>query len=173
MEGQFAKKVWYGFDKAWQGIAVSASVVCFVLVLLQIFLRYFLRHPLMGIEEIVCMVAFWAYFMGSVHGTFEGSHIQADIVQSFLKNRKAIEVGVLIKCAVTFAIAFVVSLWAIDYLIWGIKKGEKSPFLMIPRVYSQSAITIGLMIMCIYFFSDFFRSIKAIVRRCIDNRNNK
>ncbi len=51
-------------DQLSQSIGVVASLMCFVLMLVEVFVRYLLKKPLMAVEELICLIAFWAYFMG-------------------------------------------------------------------------------------------------------------
>ena len=166
MAGNSTRSISDYIDYIWQGISIIASSTCLFLMLAEIFVRYILRRPLMGIEEVTCMIAFWAYFMGAVHGTFEKSHIQAQIIQVFIKDLNKLNI---INAATSFITAFIastISLWAYDYLVWGIQRGEKSPFLLIPRVYSQSAISIGLILMTVYFIIHFIKDLRiALIYR--------
>ncbi len=168
---KFRKNLWEGVDQVWQNIGVVAASACLILMLCQIFLRYIAKRPLMGVEEITCMIAFWAYFMGAVHGSYEGSHVKAQITQVLIKNRYVLNIVNAITSFITVLIACYVSVWGYEYFIWGVQRGETSPFMLIPRVYSQSAISFGLVLMAFYFIVEFIKNMCTIFSRgAMDNK---
>lgn len=166
------KTLWERIDQVWQNIGVAASSICLILMLAEIFLRYIAKKPLMGVEEITCMIAFWAYFMGAVHGSYEGSHISGQVTQVLIKNPRILNIVNTVTSFITVFIACYVSVWAYKYFIWGVQRGETSPFLMIPRVYSQSAISVGLVLMAFYFIVDFIKNLNNLLaHRATDGKN--
>ena len=158
--------IWAGIDKIWQTISVIASTSCLFLMLSEIFARFIVKKPLMGIEEVICMIAFWAYFMGAVHGSYEGSHIKAELIELFTKNINTQKKIKILADSLTVIITCIVTVWGLEYFLWGLHKAETSPFLLIPRVYSQSAISLGLLVMAIYAITDLISDIISL-------RNNK
>src|SRR5699024_2120844 len=67
-------------------LGVLMLVSLLVLVTVQVILRYFLNLPLMGIEELLLFPTIWLYMIGAANASEERSHIEVDIVETFLNN---------------------------------------------------------------------------------------
>lgn len=148
--------MWRRLIILWRVIAVAATCACLLLVLAEVILRYVLKHPLMGIEELTTMIGMWAFFTGAVIGSYERSHVKAEVVQVFFTENSRGLIIVRAVCAfIALGLACYVSIWGYDYLVWGIQMDVRSGTLFIPMVYSQSAISLGVMIMAFYFLIEF------------------
>ncbi len=138
-------------------------IVCSILIIIgissQAAMRYLFKINFYGLDELIIIIAFWLYFMGSSYGSYEESHIKADIVSVYIKNKKLKEVFSLVASIITTAITLLFTYWALDLFIWGIVRQAKSPVLSIPMVIPQSAIFIGFVIMSIYSVVYLFRDI--------------
>ena len=67
-------------------LMIICSVGCSGVIIISTIMRYFLTKNWYGSDEIILMFAFWLYFMGAAYGSYENSHIKADIVASLAKN---------------------------------------------------------------------------------------
>ncbi|MBN1333204.1 MAG: TRAP transporter small permease [Synergistales bacterium] len=116
----------------------------------QVFFRYILHQDLYGSEEFILIFAFWLYMMGAAYGSFEDSHIQADIVNEYVKSEKLrLRLNLLVSCIST-GVCLVINYWAFNYVVWGIVKHARSIAWKIPMVIPQSSIFIGFSVMSIY-----------------------
>ena len=123
----------------------------------QVFFRYILHKDLYGAEEFILIFAFWLYMMGAAYGSFEDSHIQADIVNEYVKNEK---IKLRMKLLVSFistTVCIVINYWAYNYFVWGIVKHARSIAWRIPMVIPQSSILLGFSIMSIYSLVRFYQ----------------
>jgi TRAP-type C4-dicarboxylate transport system permease small subunit len=162
-------KFWRYLGMIQKIIMVISSMAILALVLVQVALRYIFKLPLMGVEEIATMTGFWLYFMGAAWGTAERTHIKADLMQAVIKNPQKL---IWVK-AITALIAVILSgmmvYWGYGYFQWGLQKGQASPTLMIPMIYSQSSILFGAILMLFYFcveLLDYF--LQAIGRKPLE-----
>ena len=60
-----------------------ASTACMVY---SVILRYVFKGNFYGSDEVIMLFAFWLYFMGAAYGSFEDSHIKADLLSVYLKD---------------------------------------------------------------------------------------
>lgn len=142
----------------WNGLAflqrallvISASFIT-LLVFSEVILRYILQLPLMEVEEIATLVAFWMYFIGASYGTYERSHISAEIIHVFVKNPQHMAAVRFVRSAMSLALAAILTYWAYTYFAWGIERRELSRVLLLPMVYSQSSMFFGSALMTFYF----------------------
>jgi TRAP-type C4-dicarboxylate transport system permease small subunit len=96
-------------DKVLDWFAVVLFLAVFLVVLLQVFMRYFLNSPLVWSEELARYLFMWVSFIGWVFATRSGTHIRIAIIADNLPAvvRKALDV---INFALTLAVA-VIMLW--------------------------------------------------------------
>ena len=161
------------FDK----ITISFySVVCFVMsILLMVIItaatlmRYIFEMDLYGYEEWVKIFAFWLYFMGAGYGAFDGTHISADLISSYLKDGIFKRTLTFVKCLITLCVTLLFTKYGWDYFIFGFM-GPLGTGVAIPRTVAwriplwtaYAAIFLGLLSMSYYFLWDTIRAGKAL-----------
>ncbi|MCR5335690.1 MAG: TRAP transporter small permease [Synergistes sp.] len=161
------------FDK----ITVSFySIVCFVMSMLltviisaATLMRYILEMDLYGYEEWIKIFAFWLYFMGAGYGAFAGTHVCADLVQSYLKDGFLKRFILFLKCLITLGVTMLFTWYGWDYLKFGFM-GPLGTGVAIPRTVAWRiplwtaylSIFLGLLSMCYYFLWDLIRAGKAL-----------
>lgn len=162
------------FDK----ITVSFySLVCFVMsVLLTVIIsaatimRYIFEMDLYGYEEWVKIFAFWLYFMGAGYGAFTGTHVSADLVQSYVKEGVIKRLLIVSKCAITLGVTLLFTKYGWDYFIFGLL-GPLGTGVAIPRTVAWRiplwtaylSIFLGLASMSYYFLWDLIRAVQALM----------
>ena len=69
-----------------------AQAICFLLILAIFFITIIARLVFMsdfpGMEEIVMLLAVWLYMFGAALGTYDDSHISADLVSTLIKSSR-------------------------------------------------------------------------------------
>ena len=152
------------FDK----ITVSFySIVCFVMsILLTVIIsaatimRYIFEMDLYGYEEWIKIFAFWLYFMGAGYGAFAGTHVSADLVQSYVKEGVIKRLLIFIKTVITLGVTLLFTKYGWDYLIFGFL-GPLGTGVALPRtVAAYLSIFLGLVSMSYYFMWDMIRARK-------------
>ncbi|KUO48990.1 MAG: hypothetical protein APF76_10180 [Desulfitibacter sp. BRH_c19] len=157
---RFFSLIWKSLVKFQQTIMIICSILIILGISAQAAFRYLLQLDFYGLDEFIVIIAFWLYFMGSSYGSYEQSHIKADIVSVYIKNQKIKDFLKLIASSITTGISLLVTYWALDFFIWGIVKQAKSPVLSIPMVIPQSAIFIGFILMSLYSVVYLYLDIK-------------
>jgi TRAP-type C4-dicarboxylate transport system permease small subunit len=147
--------LWRILDWVQQIIMVTTSISIVVLILVQVLLRYGLKKPLMGVEELACLCGFWLYFTGAANGSRERSHIKADLLDVFIKNKRTLYWSKAAVTLVTAVLAGIFVQWSVNYLQWSFKSWERSPSLRIPMIYAQASLMFSAVLMCFYFFIEF------------------
>lgn len=163
-------KFWRYLGMIQKIIMVISSMAILALVLVQVALRYVFKLPLMGVEEIATMTGFWLYFMGAAWGTAERTHIKADLMQAVIKNPRKLIWVKTITALIAVILAGMMVYWGYGYFQWGLQRGQASPTLLIPMIYSQSSIFFGAILMFFYFcveLLDYF--LQAIGKKPMDD----
>jgi TRAP-type C4-dicarboxylate transport system permease small subunit len=144
-------KLWNGLIYFQRLFMVVAGCLVTMLVIVEVFLRYVLGSPLFGVEELICLIAMWLYFIGASYGTYERSHIKAELMYIWFKRPRSYALIKAISSLITFILSIIMISWAYTYFIWGITKGETSQALLLPMVLSQSVIFFSAILMSFYF----------------------
>jgi TRAP-type C4-dicarboxylate transport system permease small subunit len=147
-----------GMVKAQRIILIMASGFITLLVFGSVLMRYIFRYPGMEVEELATLVAFWLYFTGAIHGTYERTHIKTELIHLVVKTPRAYALVKSLASLITFLLAVVMAYWGYTFLTWGIDKWGRSPVLRLPLVYAQSSIFFGAVFMAFYFLVE-----------CVDN----
>ena len=147
--------LWRIFDWLQQLVMVTTSAAIVLLVVVQVWMRYFFMKPIFGVEELACLFGFWLYFTGAANGSRERSHIKADLLDVLFKNKRALYLFKSVVTFVTFCLAALFFQWAIHYFQWSLKSWERSPALSVPMVYAQASLLVNAFLMLFYFFIEF------------------
>lgn len=161
------------FDK----ISVSFfSIICFVMsVLLMLIIsaatvmRYLLKVDLYGYEEWVKIFAFWLYFIGAGYGAYAGTHVSADLVQSYLPESGFKRFMLFLRTLVTVCITLLFTWYGLDFF-WFAFTGPLGTGVAIPKTVAWRiplwtayiSILIGLMYMSYYFIRDMVDAAKTL-----------
>jgi len=144
-------------------ICVSASAI-----MLEVIMRYVFKSSIVGIEELAAYLAFWLYFIGAVYGSYERSHIKADLSHLIFKNPIHYAKGRAVTSLISFALSLYIIPWAWRYVEWGIKRHEQSSSTLFgdtyPVVYFQVSILCGLILMSFYFLVEAIQWIRPVLK---------
>ncbi len=157
--------IWNGLLCLQKWFMIVAGCTVTVLVFVEVMLRYVFGSPLFGVEEMVCLIAMWLYFVGASYGAYERSHIKAELVHLWFKTQRSHAIVNTFSSTITMVLAIIMIKWSYPYLIWGIKKGETSQALLLPMVLSQSAIFFGSILMTLYFLVELVDNIHESLGR--------
>jgi len=119
--------------------------------------RQFFGRDLYGNEDFVLIAAFWLYMIGGAYGSYENSHIKADIISEVLKKGKLKKILETSAVIVGTAVSLIIAVWGWHLIVWSYAKGARSISWKIPMFIPQSAIFIGFAIMFIYGLREIIR----------------
>lgn len=163
METKFGSKFestvfWKGLRSLVEWLMIICSVGCSGVIIISTIMRYFFTKNWYGSDEIILVFAFWLYFMGAVYGSYEDSHIKADILASLEKNIRKKDAISLIAQAILVVVNFVLILWAVPYLTDAIVRMPSTTALSIPLFIPRIAILMGLVLMEFYHVYYFIKN---------------
>ncbi|MBI4574474.1 MAG: TRAP transporter small permease [candidate division NC10 bacterium] len=149
-----------GMVRAQRVILIVASAFITLLVFGAVLMRYIFKYPGMEVEELATLVAFWLYFTGAIHGTYERTHIKTELIHLVVKKPRAYALVKSVASLITFILAVVMAYWGYTFMMWGIAKWGRSPVLQLPLVYAQSSIFFGAVFMAFYFLVEFVDNVR-------------
>jgi TRAP-type C4-dicarboxylate transport system permease small subunit len=144
-------------------VMIICSISSTGCIIYAVFLRYVFKSNFYGSDEIILLFAFWLYFMGAVYGSYENSHIKADLLTVYLKNIRMKDFINLISLGILIVVNAILLTWAWGYFLWGLEKMPLSTSLRIPLVIPQSAVFFGLLLMEFYHIVHFIRNIYGYI----------
>lgn len=154
------------------------SIICFVMSMALILIictatlaRYVFTFDLYGYEEWIKIFAFWLYFIGAGFGAYAGTHVSADLVQSYLPDSSLKRLILLLRTVVTLGITLLFTWYGWDFF-WFAFRGPLGTGVAIPKTVAWRiplwtaylSIFLGLLFMSWYFFWDMLRAAKELFR---------
>jgi TRAP-type C4-dicarboxylate transport system permease small subunit len=154
------------------------SIVCFVMSILLVLIisaatlmRYVFEMDLYGYEEWIKIFAFWLYFMGAGYGAFAGTHVSADLVQSYMKEGVFKRLLIFLRTVITLCVTGLFTWYGFDFFMFGFT-GPLGTGVAIPRTVAWRiplwtaylSIFLGLLSMSYYFFWDMLRAGKNLMQ---------
>lgn len=162
-------KFWLWLEKLLKlGLIVCGSMV--TLIVFAATITRAISIDFRGYEEFLVAFAFWLYMFGTAHGSFEGSHITADILSLVIKDGPVKDVLDLIKYVLTLVLGFLFLTWAVELVQWTIVMGTKTPTWRIPMTIHQSSMLFGLAVATFYNTVKLYNEVKLIVQKYGKNK---
>lgn len=151
-------------------ISLRFEEVCMVIcgfflcisITLMVFFRYILKINSYGLEEIILMFAVWLYFMGGAYGSYENSHVSANIVYFIIKDKKKLKVMAIIKDILTTLLCLTATFLEAQSFLWTLKMNPKSPVHRLPMIIPNFAVLFGLCLMSYYYLVYLVNDFKNI-----------
>ena len=124
----------------------------------QVVMRYIFEVPVMGLEEALVYPTLWLYFLGSVNASREDTQIKANVLDVFLKTRRAKLKVRVIADIMALVVSLWLTWWSWEYFRYALRVWKESPTLYIPTFYAECALFIGLVLMTLYAAYYLFRN---------------
>lgn len=156
---------WKGLSEVIRWLMIACSVISTGCMVYSVVLRYVFKGNFYGSDEVIMLFAFWLYFMGAVYGSYENSHIKADLLNVYIKNMRKKDAVALLGQLLTIVVNTIVLVWAIRYFGAEIAKGGLSTALKIPLVIPKSAVFFGFLLMEFYHVVYFIKNTLTFVRK--------
>lgn len=141
---------WLAQLNRWLRIPLNILVILSIVGLtgtmaIQVVLRYLLRLPLMGVEEMSSLFGLWLYFAGMALVSSYNQHIRGGFISVLLHERAR---GVMDRLFT--AICALISLYfltlAVEYAQFVVEVNRRSTFLRLPTVLWVSSLNLGLLV---------------------------
>ena len=145
-------------------LMITGSVVSTSCMVYAVIKRYLFKGNFYGSDEIIMLFAFWLYFMGAAYGSFENSHIKADLLNVYIRNVRLKDGVGLLAQLLTVAVNTVVLLWAARYFSTEIRRWGLSTALKIPLVIPKSSVFFGFLLMEFYHVFYLLRDLHLFLR---------
>lgn len=142
--------------------AIMVTVITFGSVVMRE-----LNFNFLGYEEILIIFAFWLYMIGAAYGSYEKSHITADIIVIMMPESFAKSLINILRNALTVVLGIIFLLWALQLVGWTVEMQTKTPVWRIPVTVAQSSILFGLTVASFYHLVYLYDEVKDFVKKYI------
>ena len=110
----------------------------------QVFTRYVMQMPLMGLEEATVYPSLWLYMLGAVNASRENSQIRANVLEIFIKSPVGhARLGILTEI-VSLVVSGWLAMWAWDFTRYSWRTWRESATLYWPTFFADIALMVGL-----------------------------
>lgn len=154
--------LWKAFVAVNRGLLLLCCLIAVGTIAASVLMRYVFKSDLYGLEEIVTLATMWLYFMGGVDGSYEDSHIDADVLSLFVKSDKVKRIFKIFIKVVCLVVSIVFAKWGLDYLKWAAAVGGMTQTLRIPMLLSRIPLSIAFILMVIF---NIYHLVNAILGR--------
>lgn len=144
-------------------LIISGSLVA--LITFAAVIARALNFNLLGYEEILIIWAFWLYMFGAAYGSYEDSHIKADIIVVMMKPGFRKDVIAILRTTLSVVLGFIFMLWAFQLFMWTVENGQQTPVWRIPVTVSQSSLLFGLGVGTFYHLVYLYDDWKVFIIR--------
>lgn len=128
----------------------AATLSLGLLMAAQVFMRYAISSPFLGIEELAPMLALWIYFFGMAYCSRERDHIEGGILTLVVKHPRKLLAIRLFGSAVVLVAVIVFAWFAWEYAAFNLSLGRKSTYLRLPKYIWDFAMVSGFALMAFY-----------------------
>ncbi len=135
-------------------ILIISGAAITLLIMAGAFLRYIFAINFKGSEEIIMMIGFWLYFVGSISAAREKSHLSADMMTLFTRNQKILSCAALVRDVLSLAVCALAIKWCYDYWCWTFPLHPVTSVYKIPMWIQQFPMVISFVIWGIYLVRD-------------------
>jgi len=135
-----------------------------LIITYQVILRYVLKAPLMGIEELMTFFIIWLYILGGSVASEQRCHIECGILTLYIKREKTMKVFKCFKALFSLIVCSWLTRWAFWYFTYSFKLWKTSDILNIPMFFGESAMFIGLAFMLFFALLELIDYIRDLVK---------
>jgi len=154
MKQSFIKKVLNNFEEL---IASGFIILTTVLVIVNVFMRYFLRSGIYWSEEVATASFVWAVFIGAVAGYKRGKHIGVDILVNLLPAGIQKIVVILVDIILVVLNGYMTYL---AFIFISLSYIKPTPVLGVSSAYISSALLVSFFLVTIYSLIFLVRDIR-------------
>lgn len=136
----------------------------------QVFTRYILETPLMGLEEATMYPSLWLFMMGAANASRENTQIRANVLEIFIKTEAGhARLGVITEI-VSLIVSSWLAWWAWDFTRYSWRTWRESATLYWPTFWADIALLTGLLLVIVFTVRTLLGHIR-VLRRSREQRH--
>ncbi|MCV2866725.1 TRAP transporter small permease [Albidovulum sediminicola] len=141
----------------------AAMIALGLLMAAQVFMRYVISAPFLGIEELAPLLALWVYFLGMAYCSRERDHIEGGMMTLVIQNPPTL-LAIRLFGSIAALGAVLIFLWfAWDFTAFNYGLGRKSTYMRLPKVIWDLSMITGLTLMAFYGALQIVAETRALI----------
>lgn len=134
-----------------QYFMVFGSLALGVLMTAQVILRYVLKLPFLGIEELAPLLALWAYFLGMGYSARTREHVMGGILTLVCKKPAVVKTIRLLGSIGCCVVVFIFGFYALKMGLFNMSLGRLSIYMRFPKYLWDFSLVAGFVLSGFYF----------------------
>ena len=133
------------------GFLVAIISMCITgIMCVQVFLRYFLRGNLTGMEDYIYFFLMWMVFVGAGVAVYENTHLRSDTLIVLIKNKRFLNKALFVVDFIEVVLYLVFLYFSYLYLMECMAIPGKTRIWKIPNLVGQSAVMYGAILIAAF-----------------------
>lgn len=145
-------------------VSYLCAIALPLIICYQVVLRYVLKMPLMGIEELMTFFIIWLYMMGGSVASEQKCHIECGILTLYIKKETTMRIFNCFKVLFSLIVCLWLTRWAFWYFQYSLHLWKTSDILNIPMFFGESSMFIGLAFMLFFTVLDLIGCVRAVIQ---------
>lgn len=146
-------------------VGISVCILVPLIVVYQVILRYVLKAPLMGIEEMLVFPIIWMYMIGGSVASEQRNHIECGILTLYIKKERTMQIFKCFKSVFSLAVAVWLCYWSYWYFSYSLKLWKLSDLLRWPMFFAESALFVGFVLMTFFTLIELIDHFSEVIHR--------
>ena len=159
-----ARIIWEAPLNLQRVIMVLLALYLSFMVCFEVAVRYYVRAPILWVEELIVYVVFWFYFTGAVYATYKRKHIVGGVLHIFFKNKpRALGSFKIFAALICLGLCGLFTYLSYELFIYSLKVDPKTIHLMLHTSYARLAMLCTFPLMGFYFLIELIGSIRGVI----------
>ncbi|MEW6227747.1 MAG: TRAP transporter small permease [Bacillota bacterium] len=144
-----------------KAVGAFLSLAVFVILIVQVFFRYVLDHPITWADELASYTFIWMVFIGAAYAQQADAHVKMDIVLNALPKRFKDVTRIAMDLLI---LAFLVAVIPAGFNLAGLMKPIRTPGLRISWAVVLVSAPVGFILAGLHIGGDVVKGVSALVR---------
>lgn len=148
-------------DHAVDAFIVFNIMALAVLACSQVAMRYVLRSPMLGVEELCYFPTMWLYLGAAIKASSEKGQLVARVLEIFFHRQKTVYLLRAIAAVLSCFVLIWLTYWGYDLLKYSIRMEKETDILFFPWLLIEGMGFIAFAAMLFYSFLETWEYFKA------------
>ena len=147
------------------GIFVALLILSITVIMcVQVFIRYFLKGNLTGMEDYIYFFLMWMVFVGAGVAVFENTHLRSDTLIVLIKNKRFLNKALLIVDFIEVVLYFAFLYFSYLYILDCLAIPGKTRVWKIPNLVGQASVLYGAILIAAFGIYVYLKNTKKRIR---------
>lgn len=162
-EGALSRLVRFLYE--FNGYLVALLILSITVIMcIQVFIRYFLKGNLTGMEDYIYFFLMWMVFTGAGVAVFENTHLRSDTLIVLIKNKRFLNKALLVVDFIEVVLYYVFLYFSYLYILDCLAIPGRTRVLKIPNLVGQASVMYGAVLIAAFGLYVYVKNTQKRVR---------